>query len=206
MQEWIRQIIIYVILVTVLRGLIMKPQYEQYFRFFSGIVLILLVVSPVLRVLHQDTAWHDTVEQYLFQMDVNDIQEQLAVTEGRRQEVIMQQYTEQLEEQIKKQAGQHALPADEVTVKADAKGVIHKIELHLKTEETSKVGGERTIAASRYWAPQDPCDRGGRHCTVGALSAGDRWFSKEDRKAGKLIGCDIRGGIRADCVRCYGAI
>lgn len=88
-----------------------KPQYEQYFRFFSGIVLILLVVSPVLRVLHQDTAWHDTVEQYLFQMDVNDIQEQLAVTEGRRQEVIMQQYTEQLEEQIKKQAGQHALPA-----------------------------------------------------------------------------------------------
>ena len=56
MQEWIRQIIIYVILVTVLRGLIMKPQYEQYFRFFSGIVLILLVVSPVLRVLHQDTA------------------------------------------------------------------------------------------------------------------------------------------------------
>lgn len=44
-------------------------------------------------------------------MDVNDIQEQLAVTEGRRQEVIMQQYTEQLEEQIKKQAGQHALPA-----------------------------------------------------------------------------------------------
>ena len=41
---------------------------------------------------------------------------------------------------------------------------------------------------------------------LGALSAGDRWFSKEDRKAGKLIGCDIRGGIRADCVRCYGAI
>lgn len=143
MQEWIRQIIIYVILVTVLRGLIMKPQYEQYFRFFSGIVLIFLVVSPVLRVLHQDTAWHDTVEQYLFQMDVNDIQEQLAVTEGRRQEVIMQQYTEQLEEQIKKQAGQHALPADEVTVKADAKGVIHKIELHLETEETSKVTKEQ---------------------------------------------------------------
>ena len=41
------------------------------------------------------------------------------------------------------------------------------------------LGGERTIAASRYWAPQDPCDRSGRHCTVGALSAGDRWFSKE---------------------------
>ena len=33
MQEWIRQIIIYVILVTVLRGLIMKPQYEQYATF-----------------------------------------------------------------------------------------------------------------------------------------------------------------------------
>ena len=41
------------------------------------------------------------------------------------------------------------------------------------------LGGKRTIAASRYWAPQDPCDRSGRHCTVGALSAGDRWFSSE---------------------------
>ena len=136
MQEWIRQIIIYVILVTVLRGLIMKPQYEQYFRFFSGIVLILLVVSPVLRVLHQDTAWHDTVELYVFQVH-------LAGTEGRFLEVIMQLYSEQLEVQIKKQAGQHALPADEVTVKADAKGVIHKIELHLETEETSKVTKEQ---------------------------------------------------------------
>lgn len=55
-----------------------------------------------------------------------------------------------VEEQIKKQAGQHALPADEVTVKADAKGVIHKIELHLETEETSKV----TKAALRQFKNQ----------------------------------------------------
>ena len=65
MQEWIRQIIIYVLIVTVLRSLIMKPQYEQYFRFFSGLVLILLVISPVLHVLHQDASWYDSVERYL---------------------------------------------------------------------------------------------------------------------------------------------
>ena len=66
--------------------------------------------------------------------------------------------------------------------------------------------GKEPLRLQDIGLPKNPCDRSGRHCTVGALSAGDRWFSKEDRKAGKLIGCDIRGGIRADCVRCYGAI
>lgn len=49
MQEWIRQIIIYVILVTVLRGLDHETAVRAVFSLFSGIVLILLVVSPVLR-------------------------------------------------------------------------------------------------------------------------------------------------------------
>lgn len=142
MQEWIRQIIIYVLIVTVLRSLIMKPQYEQYFRFFSGLVLILLVISPVLHVLHQDASWYDSVERYLLQMDRNDIKEQLAVTEGKRQEVIMQQYTGQIRKQILNEAKQASLPAEEVTVKADAKGVIHKIELHLANDEKQKVTKE----------------------------------------------------------------
>lgn len=137
MQEWIHQIVTYVILITVLRGLIRKPNYEQYFRFFSGIILILLVISPVLHYIKQDTQWYDMLQEKLLQIDMDSIREELAVTEGKRQEVIMEQYEAQIEEQIIAFGREENIRIEEVVFQISEEGEIQRMEIHLGTEENA---------------------------------------------------------------------
>lgn len=132
MEEWIHQIVVYVIIITVLRGLINKPNYEQYFRFFSGIILILLVISPILHVLKQDTEWYDRLQEKLLQMDTESVREELAVTEGKRQEVIMREYQRQIETQIIRLGEEETIAVDSVMLQIGEKGEIRRMEVHIQ--------------------------------------------------------------------------
>lgn len=155
MQEWIHQIVTYVILITVLRGLINKPNYEQYFRFFSGIILILLVISPVLHYIKQDTQWYDMLQEKVLQIDMDSIREELAVTEGKRQEVIMEQYKGRLETQIITLGNSQGIRIAGVGLQVDEEGGIQRMEVHLGTDDT---GGKLTKETLRNFR-QELCER-----------------------------------------------
>ena len=49
LYEWIRNIAFYLVLVTALLHIVPESGYQKYIRFFTGLVLILLVLSPVLK-------------------------------------------------------------------------------------------------------------------------------------------------------------
>ena len=54
MHEFIQNILIYVVIITVLRGIITNDIYKQYFKFVSGLVMILLMMLPVLNFIYDD--------------------------------------------------------------------------------------------------------------------------------------------------------
>ena len=45
--SWVKNIIYYMIFLSVVSNLLADSKYEKYIRFFAGMVLILLVVSPL---------------------------------------------------------------------------------------------------------------------------------------------------------------
>ena len=47
LQKVIQSVLVYILIVTVLRGIVKNPRYGQYFQFFSGVILILILISPV---------------------------------------------------------------------------------------------------------------------------------------------------------------
>ena len=49
---WVKNIIYYMIFLSVVNNLLADSKYGKYIRFFSGMVLILLVVSPFTGGLH----------------------------------------------------------------------------------------------------------------------------------------------------------
>ena len=49
LYEWIRNIAFYLVLVTALLHIVPESGYQKYIRFFTGLILILLVLSPVLK-------------------------------------------------------------------------------------------------------------------------------------------------------------
>ena len=49
--EWLRNLAFYMVLVTAALQLIPNRSYEKYIRFFCGLILVILLLTPVMRVI-----------------------------------------------------------------------------------------------------------------------------------------------------------
>lgn len=49
--EWLRNLAFYMVLVTAVLQLIPNRSYEKYIRFFCGLILVILLLTPVMRVI-----------------------------------------------------------------------------------------------------------------------------------------------------------
>ena len=72
LYEWIRNVAFYLVLVTALLHVLPRSGYQKYIRFFTGLVLILLVLAPVfklfqmeeeLRDAYRDDSWLEQLEE-----------------------------------------------------------------------------------------------------------------------------------------------
>lgn len=69
-SEWAGSILSFLILITVIRGILPSKKYEPYLRLFSGLMLILLVLQPVTGGLGLGEADDPGLfEAFAFQMD-----------------------------------------------------------------------------------------------------------------------------------------
>ena len=50
--EWVKDLSFYLVLVTALLQMLPDSDYRKYIRFFTGLVLIALLLTPVLKTLH----------------------------------------------------------------------------------------------------------------------------------------------------------
>lgn len=90
--EWIGNIAFYMVMVTAVLHLLPASDYQKYIRFFTGLVLVILLITPVLKVFgmeHQLTELYDNRE---YQEQMRRIEEASAfleeiqpVTEGTGQ-------------------------------------------------------------------------------------------------------------------------
>lgn len=72
LYEWIRNVAFYLVLVTALLHVLPQSGYQKYIRFFTGLVLILLVLAPVLKLFqmeeelrdaYRDDSWLEQLEE-----------------------------------------------------------------------------------------------------------------------------------------------
>ena len=49
--EWLRNLAFYMVLVTAVLQLIPNRSYEKYIRFFCGLILVILLLTPVMRII-----------------------------------------------------------------------------------------------------------------------------------------------------------
>ncbi len=137
MEEWVQRIAIYVVLVTVLRSLIGKPQYQQYFRFVSGLILILLLITPIIGLLGDDSKLYEILNRHLYQQDLDDVESSLQLAEGQMKELIREEYRRTVSSQVTELAERQGLSVQEVDVTLDSQSEISTLEIHLKSQQPS---------------------------------------------------------------------
>lgn len=67
--EWVKRMIFLGIFLTILLQVLPNGTYRKYVRFFTGMVFVLTIVSPLFSILGQKN-WEQTLERELLQEDV----------------------------------------------------------------------------------------------------------------------------------------
>lgn len=128
LYEWIRNITFYLIFMTVVGNLLPNKKYEKYFRLFSGMVLILLVLKPFTSGLRLEDKLAYYFESISFQKEASELTAELSEMEGKRLLNMVRQYEE-------------AVEADLISMAEGAGFQCRKAEAVIEAEETSEAFG-----------------------------------------------------------------
>lgn len=87
--EWIQNIAFYLILITAVIHVIPDSGYKKYIRFFTGLVLILLILNPVLRLFQMEHWVTDIYQSKEYQKQIEKMEEQAEYFENIKLEDIL---------------------------------------------------------------------------------------------------------------------
>lgn len=146
---WVKNIIYYMIFISVVNNLLADSKYGKYIRFFAGMVLILLVLSPFTGSLRLDEQISSMFRSISFENDADDLKKDLWGMEERRLDQVIGQYEKAVADDVAAMAGPEGLACAKVQVEIDGDrnspgyGQIEQIKLVLedvKEDEETQSG------------------------------------------------------------------
>lgn len=75
LYEWIRNIAFYMVLATAVIQVLPDNTYKKYLRFFTGMILIMLLMTPVLKIFGMEESFHDVFNNAAYEQEVRRIRE-----------------------------------------------------------------------------------------------------------------------------------
>ncbi|WOO36186.1 stage III sporulation protein AF [Anaerocolumna sp. AGMB13020] len=101
--SWIKDIVIFMVLISVITNLMGKSSYKKYINLISGIILVILVITPLLKIFQLDNTldYYFTTNSLTAQAgEVQDINEKFGEIESSRQEEILTQVKAKITDKI----------------------------------------------------------------------------------------------------------
>lgn len=98
LTEWIVNLTLFSLLSSLIEKILPGKSYGPYLRIVCGIVMILTLLSPFLHVTGLEQRMEETVKQELFQMEKEQLENDLLIIEEKQKKKWEAQYREYLEE------------------------------------------------------------------------------------------------------------
>lgn len=104
--DWVRQIAVFYILMTVVEHLLPAPKYRKYIRLYLGVVFILLVISPVFSVAGLSESLAEAMEEVQGRIAREDLKVEARTGNEARYQMILTEYKGVMQERITELAAQ----------------------------------------------------------------------------------------------------
>ena len=98
--EWVRNIVIYLILNTVIMNLLGSSSYKKYVSIVSGMILLLIVLSPFLKLLRMDGIMDYYLNSNIYNSEARDFKRELKLMEDKQRDEVFTDYKEKIKEQV----------------------------------------------------------------------------------------------------------
>jgi len=129
---WIRSLVFYLILMSMILNMLPDRKYEKYMRLFTGVIFILLVFGPFTDLTGLEERMAGVFERITFQNDVKLLKKEIEDMDGRRLSGLMESYREAVETDLK-------VMADGLAVECRSVEVL--VETDMESQEFGKVLG-----------------------------------------------------------------
>ena len=151
LQQMIRNILVYVIMINILQGLVSSESFREIFRFVGGMILIVLCISPVLSNISDTDMIGKYLQEQLFQGELDQLKLETALAQGNMENVMLDECRKELERQLTQIAGQQGEENVQasVSLKKDSNGMLKlkKVTMILPENavQTATKGDEKSI-------------------------------------------------------------
>lgn len=98
--SWVKNIIIFLVLSTIINNLLGKSTYKKYINLITGIILVILVISPLFKVFELDKSLEYYMSTNFFVAESENINQVLLDSEQEQKDRILAEYKERINEQI----------------------------------------------------------------------------------------------------------
>lgn len=100
--SWVKSIIIFLVLTTIISNLLGKSTYKKYVNLITGIILVILVISPLLKLFQID----DTLDYFfsfnILSTEAEDMNSRLVNMEEGQMSEILKEYKDEIKAQVVK--------------------------------------------------------------------------------------------------------
>ncbi len=116
---WIRNIVIYMLLNTVIMNLVGGKNYKKYVSVVSGMILVLIVIAPIMSFMKIE----DNLDLFLNKNDISVEASEFRIDLNRMEEAernaIFSEYEEKIRQQVEELLAEEKLKLDEFNLKLD---------------------------------------------------------------------------------------
>ena len=71
--EWVKSIVFYLILITVVTNLLPNKKYEKYVKLFTGMLLVIIVIKPITQIFSWNEIFDEKITELLCDMLFNPV-------------------------------------------------------------------------------------------------------------------------------------
>ena len=142
---WIKNIICFYIFITVILHLLPKENYRKYVRFFTGMLLVILVMNPVLSLLGKEELILQKISQTRFFQELDNLKMDTQYLEQSQKKVYMREYERAIAMDIDGMAARKQLNSLRTEVHLSGEYQVESVTMELKHDREDEFSlGEKS--------------------------------------------------------------
>ena len=117
--DWIRSLVFYLILMTMVVNLLPDKKYEKYLRLFVGVIFLMLVFSPFINLSGVEARAAEAFSRLTFQNDARALKREITDADGARMAKLVESYRDAIEVDLRQMAEELGMECLAVAISLD---------------------------------------------------------------------------------------
>lgn len=140
--DWIKNIAFYIILVTTILNVLPEKKYQKYLKLLIGVLMIILIMSPVLQYLKIDKSLDLSFIKESYEQEMKDVEKNTDTYYTSQNSRLKEMYEDEIKSGIESLLQTHSLHLTDLTIQynddteSDYFGNIEKINVNASTDDT----------------------------------------------------------------------